>query len=77
MCRSDQTLMQAVERAGIVIEAECRSGQCAWCRSLLRFGKVFVPESRDGRRTGDAGAGWVHPCVTYPLSDIVLEIYNH
>ena len=77
VCRSDQTLMQAVERAGIVIEAECRSGQCAWCRSLLRSGKVFVPESRDGRRTGDAGAGWVHPCVTYPLSDIVLEIYNH
>lgn len=76
-CRSDQTLMQAIERAGIVIEADCRSGQCGWCRSMLLSGEVFVPKSRDGRRSGEAGFGWVHPCVTYPLSDVVLEIWNH
>ncbi len=76
-CRSDQTLMQAIERAGILIEADCRSGQCGWCRSRLISGNVFVPESRDGRLKDDAEFGWVHPCVTYPLSDLELEIYNH
>ena len=76
-CRSDQTLMQAIERAGILIEADCRSGRCGWCRSRLVSGDVFVPESRDGRLTGDAEYGWIHPCVTYPLSDLTLEIFNH
>ena len=61
----------------ILIEADCRSGRCGWCRSRLVSGDVFVPESRDGRLTGDAEYGWIHPCVTYPLSDLTLEIFNH
>ena len=77
LCRSDQTLLQAIERSGSVMEADCRSGQCGWCRSRLLSGEVFVPKSRDGRRAGDAGSSWVHPCVTYPLSDVVIETANH
>ena len=76
-CRSEQTLMQAIERSGIMFEADCRSGQCGWCRSRLVSGKVFVPKSRDGRLPGEAENNWIHPCVTYPLTDVVLEIWNH
>ncbi len=76
-CRSGQTLMQAIEQAGIVIKAACRSGQCGWCRSLLLSGKVFIPESREYRHQADRKFGWIHPCVTYPLSDIKLEISNN
>ena len=76
-CRSDQTLMQAIERAGIVIEADCRSGQCGWCRSRLISGEVFIPESRESRDRADIEFGRIHPCVTYPLSDVSLEISNH
>ena len=76
-CRSDQTLMQAIERAGIVIEADCRSGQCGWCRSRLISGDVFIPESRESRNPAEIKFRRIHPCVTYPLSDIELEISNH
>ncbi len=76
-CRSDQTLMQAIERAGIVIEAGCRSGQCGWCRSRLISGKVFIPESRESRDWADIQSGRIHPCVAYPLSDIEMEIANY
>ncbi len=76
-CRSDQTLMQAIERAGIVIEADCRSGQCGWCRSLLLSGEVFIPESRESRHPADIRSGRIHPCVTYPLSNVEIEISNH
>ncbi len=77
LCRSDQTIMQAIERSGLIMEADCRSGQCGWCRSRLLSGDVFVPKSRDGRRAGDAENQWVHPCVTYPLSDVIIETANH
>ena len=76
-CRSDQTLMQAIERAGIVIEADCRSGQCGWCQSRLLSGAVFVPQSRESRQSAEIKYHRIHPCVTYPLSDIEMEIFNH
>ena len=71
-CRSDQTLMQAVERGGIFADAGCRSGVCGWCECRLVLGAVFVPESRKQEEAGSAGR--IHPCVSYPLSDVVIEL---
>jgi ferredoxin-NADP reductase len=73
-CRSSQTLLSAMEDAGIDAPSHCRSGDCGWCHSRLVSGEVFVPESVDGRRLADVKFGWVHPCCTYPLSDITLEV---
>ena len=72
LCRSDQTLMQAVERAGIFIDAGCRSGVCGWCECSLLSGAVFVPESRKQEEIERIGR--IHPCVSYPLSDVVIEL---
>ena len=36
---------------------------------------VQVPESMDGRRLADAGAGYIHPCSSWALSDLALEIF--
>ncbi|MBQ6509912.1 MAG: 2Fe-2S iron-sulfur cluster binding domain-containing protein [Flexilinea sp.] len=71
-CRSDQTLMQAVERAGIFIDAGCRSGVCGWCECGLLSGAVFVPESR--KQEDIETTGRIHPCVSYPLSDVAIEL---
>lgn len=73
-CRAEQTLLIAMEQAGIKAPAGCRSGECGWCHSLLVSGKVFIPEEADGRREGDKKFGWIHPCSTYPLSDIELDV---
>lgn len=73
-CRGDQTLLRAMEEAGIPAPADCRSGVCGWCHSRLVSGEVFIPESADGRRMADLKFGWIHPCCTYPMSDIVLDV---
>jgi len=74
-CRAEETLLHAMEQAGIHVPSDCRSGQCGWCHSRLIAGDVFVPEKADGRRLGDKKFGWIHPCATYPLSDVELEVF--
>lgn len=73
--RADEPILTAVERAGISAPSRCRSGECGWCRSRLISGQVFIPDSMDGRRLADAGAGYIHPCSSWALSDLELEIF--
>ncbi len=73
--RADEPVLTAIERAGIAAPSRCRSGECGWCRSRLTGGEVFVPASMDGRRFADHAAGYIHPCSTWALSDLELEIF--
>ena len=73
--RADEPVLTAIERAGIAAPSRCRSGECGWCRSRLISGEVFIPESMDGRRLADDEAGYIHPCSTWALSDLELEIF--
>ncbi len=72
---STEPLLWAVEKAGIKAPSHCRSGECGWCHSRLIKGDVFVRADNDGRRAADRKFGWIHPCSTYPLSDVEMEIY--
>ncbi len=74
-CSTEENVLTAVERMGIKAPSECRSGECGFCRSRLVTGEVFVPADTDGRRMADARYGWIHPCVTYPVSDLTIEVY--
>ena len=73
--RADEPILTAVERAGISAPSRCRSGECGWCHSKLVKGKVYVPKDADGRRAADEKYGWIHPCVSFPLSDIEMCVY--
>ena len=73
-CRADQTLLDALEKAGIRAPSHCRSGECGWCHSRLVSGDVYIPDDVDGRRLADKKFGWVHPCCSYPLSDVTLDV---
>ena len=73
-CRADQTLLDALEKAGIRAPSHCRSGECGWCHSRLVSGDVYIPEDTDGRRKADKKFGWVHPCCSYPLSDVTIDV---
>ena len=73
-CRADQTILDALEKAGIRAPSHCRSGECGWCHSRLVSGDVYIPEDTDGRRLADKKFGWVHPCCSYPLTDITIDV---
>ena len=71
---SDVSLLRSLEAAGIAAPAHCRSGECGWCHSRLVSGEVYTPKSVDGRREADFIYGYIHPCCSFPLSDLVIEV---
>ena len=71
--RASEPLMNALEREGIVLPALCRAGECAACRTRLLYGKVFAPE-RVALRRVDRAAGYIHPCMSYPVEDLRIRI---
>lgn len=73
-CEATETILVALEKAGVCVPVRCRSGECGFCRSKILSGNVFIPEGIDRRRIADAKFGYIHPCCTYPASDITLKI---
>ncbi|MHA1672287.1 MAG: FAD-binding oxidoreductase [Promethearchaeota archaeon] len=74
--KSHEPLLNSIERAkipGLLIDNGCRSGQCALCRSKLEKGIVFVPPTVIIRKS-DMENGFIHPCISYPLSDLALKV---
>ncbi len=72
--RATETLLVAMERAGLAPPSECRSGTCGVCHALLVAGDVYVNPDGDGRRAADMQYGYIHPCSSYPLSDLELSV---
>ena len=70
----NETLLTAMERAGIDAPNKCRAGGCGYCHSKWVRGEYVVADGRDGRREADRKFGFIHPCVTYPASDIELIV---
>lgn len=71
---ANESVLVALERAGIKAPSRCRSGECGWCRSKLVSGSVFIPEENDGRRFSDVQFNYIHPCAAFATSDLVIEV---
>ena len=72
--KADESVLVALERAGIKAPSKCRSGECGFCRSRLASGDVYMPEATEKRRAYDKENGYIHPCCAFPRSDIRLLI---
>jgi len=72
--QATETVLVAMERANLAPPSQCRSGECGFCRSLLISGDVFVVPDSDHRRAADKQFGFIHPCSSYPLSDLELKV---
>ena len=68
-----EPLMNSLEREGLAVSAICRAGECTACRTRLLEGKVFTPE-RVRLRWSDERAGYIHPCMSYPLENLRIRI---
>lgn len=73
-CKSEETILVALERAGISARSHCRVGSCGFCKTRLTKGNVFIPTGTDSRRLSDTAHGIIHPCVSYATSDITLQL---
>jgi ferredoxin-NADP reductase len=72
--KSMETILVAIERAGLAPPSQCRSGDCGFCRSLLISGDVYMPPNTDGRRAADKQFGYIHPCASYPITDLEVAV---
>ncbi len=68
---SRETVLVALERAGLKVPAKCRAGGCGFCHAKLVSGKFSVPGA-DKRRLADSKFGYFHPCCSYPDSDMEI-----
>lgn len=68
-----ETVLTALERAGLKVPAKCRAGGCGFCHSKLVSGS-FLVAGADKRRIADTKFGYIHPCCSYPDSDMELIV---
>ena len=71
---NEETILTAIERAGIPAVSRCRNGVCGFCHSRVINGRYFISENNDFRRLADRKFNYIHPCATYPESDMEIEI---
>lgn len=72
--RSEETIITAMEKAGIPALVRCRNGSCGFCHSRVIKGEYFIAKENDFRRSADKKFNYIHPCSTYPESDLEIEI---
>jgi len=68
-----EPLLASLERAGLQANPVCRSGECSWCRTRLVEGEVWAPQ-RVRARWADTRFGFIHPCMSYPRSDLIIRL---
>lgn len=73
-CNANDSILATLEKHGIAAPSRCRSGACGFCRSRLIKGDVYVPKSIDGRRLADFKFGYIHPCCSFALGDVEIEV---
>ena len=71
---NNETLITALERAGIPAVVRCRNGVCGFCHSRVLNGEYFIAKENDFRRAADKKFNYIHPCSTYPESDMEIDI---
>lgn len=71
-CAADQTLLQAATAAGVRMPFSCSSGLCGTCKTLKLSGEVQMQHG-GGIRPREIDQGWILPCCSRPISDVVLD----
>ncbi|OHV21481.1 GCN5 family acetyltransferase [Parafrankia soli] len=67
---AEDTILLLADSAGVQLDSMCWSGVCGTCRSTLVSGTVhYLSEP-----TCDLAEGEILPCVTAPVTDVVLDV---
>jgi len=68
----EEILLDALEKNGVLIPSGCRQGNCGTCRTKLLSGSVQM-DTESGLTEELREQRYILPCVSRPLSDVVLE----
>jgi ferredoxin len=71
----DQYIIDIAEEVGIRLPSGCKQGECSACIAKLISGEIDQSEQKF-LRPQEIQAGYVVTCVSYPLSDCVLETHQ-
>ena len=69
---AEESVLVALERAGVSPRAYCRSGSCGYCRSRLLSGEVWTDPDRAPAPTD----GVFHPCCSFHVA-MRITIFCH
>lgn len=72
VCNSDQTILDAARAAGLRPPASCAQGLCGTCKTKMVSGQVDMKHA-GGIRQREIDQGWILPCCSKPLNDLVLD----
>ncbi len=72
--RANETILVAIEKAGLRPAVYCRSGICGFCRAYVVKGDFELTTDETGVRKMDKHFGFIHPCCSYPTSDLELVV---
>ncbi len=72
-----ESVLVAMERANLAPPSKCRSGECGFCRSLLISGDIYISPISDWRKAADKKFNYFHPCYSYPISDLEIDVPRH
>lgn len=72
-CGAEQTVLEALEAAGLSVPYSCRSGACGTCKLHKRKGVVVAAES-DGLSAVEQEQGYFLSCCSRPTTDLELEL---
>jgi ring-1,2-phenylacetyl-CoA epoxidase subunit PaaE len=71
-----EAILDAGERAGLVLPWSCRGGMCGTCRARLIEGKVTMAQNF-ALEPWETEAGYVLTCQSRPTSPHVVLDYDH
>lgn len=75
--KANETILVAIEKAGIKPAVYCRSGVCGFCRAMLVKGDFKLATEETGVRKMDKYFGFIHPCCSYPTSDLEIIVQRN
>ncbi|WP_237061062.1 flavin reductase family protein [Loktanella sp. M215] len=71
-CAETTMILAAVKAAGLPLPSSCARGMCGTCKTFKHSGEVTMAHD-GGIRQREIDRGFILPCVSRPLTDIVLD----
>lgn len=72
VCAETTTILAAVKAAGLPLPSSCARGMCGTCKTFKHSGEVTMAHD-GGIRQREVDRGFILPCVSRPLTDVVLD----